>query len=47
MMAARIEWEQDYLPKFKDKKEEVKKSLPKSNIKQPQLSTSNTPFKLS
>lgn len=44
MMAARIEWEQDYLPKLKGEKEV--KSLPKSNTKQPQLSTSNKPFKL-
>lgn len=46
MMAARIEWEQDYLPKFKGEKKEIKPTLPKSNTKSPSLSNSNKPFKL-
>lgn len=46
MMAARIEWEIDYLPKFKsDKKVEVKtQSTNKFSIKQPKLSNPDAPF---
>ena len=44
MMAARIEWETDYLPKFKlDKKVEVK-APSKFTAKTPQLSNPNAPF---
>jgi hypothetical protein len=47
MMAARIEWETDYLPKFKgDKKVEIK-SQPATNkfsIKTPKLSNPDAPF---
>ena len=46
MMAARIEWETDYLPKFKeDKKVELKtQSTNKFSIKQPKLSNPDAPF---
>jgi hypothetical protein len=46
MMAARIEWETDYLPKFKgDKKVEVKpQPVNKFSIKQPKLSNPDAPF---
>ncbi len=46
MMAARIEWEQDYLPKFKeDKKAEVKtSSVNKFSVKAPKLSNPDAPF---
>jgi len=45
MMAARIEWEQDYLPKFKGEKETVS-SLPKTNTKQSKLSNPNAKFNI-
>ena len=46
MMAARIEWETDYLPKLKgDKKVEVKSQpVNKFSIKQPKLSNPDAPF---
>jgi hypothetical protein len=46
MMAARIEWETDYLPKFKgDKKVEVKlQPANKFSIKAPKLSNPDAPF---
>jgi hypothetical protein len=46
MMAARIEWETDYLPKFKgDKKVEVKpQPVNKFSIKAPKLSNPDAPF---
>lgn len=46
IMAARIEWEIDYLPKFKgNKKVEVKtQSTNKFSIKQPKLSNPDAPF---
>jgi hypothetical protein len=46
MMAARIEWETDYLPKFKgDKKVEVKlQPTNKFSIKAPKLSNPDAPF---
>jgi hypothetical protein len=46
MMAARIEWETDYLPKLKgDKKVEVKpQPVNKFSIKQPKLSNPDAPF---
>ena len=47
MMAARIEWEQDYLPKFKEDKKVEVKTQPATNkfsIKQPKLSNPDAPF---
>jgi len=46
MMAARIEWEQDYLPKFKGEKVEVKTqpTTNKFSIKHPKLSNPDAPF---
>jgi hypothetical protein len=46
MMAARIEWEQDYLPKFKSEKVEVKTqpTTNKFSNKQPKLSNPDAPF---
>jgi hypothetical protein len=43
IMAARIEWEQDYLPKFK-KEKEIVNSLSKTNTKQSKLSNPNIKF---
>jgi len=47
MMAARIEWETDYLPQFKEDKKVEIKSQPAANkfsIKTPKLSNPNAPF---
>jgi hypothetical protein len=45
IMAARIEWERDYLPKFKEEKVENKtKKINNFSIKQPKLSNPNAPF---
>jgi hypothetical protein len=46
MMAARIEWETDYLPKLKEDKKVEIKSQPttKFSIKQPKLSNPDAPF---
>jgi hypothetical protein len=45
MMAARIEWERDYLLKFKEEKIENKtKKINNFSVKQPKLSNPNAPF---
>ena len=48
MMAARIEWENDYLPKFKNSsnKNEIKSNLSKSKPVTPQLSNPTKSFNL-